>query len=726
MAVLRYLKGEGVAVALVFVLMIGQAFCDLSLPRYTSDLVDVGLQQSGVEHASPQAMTVPTFEDVASLLDPTDEAALRSAYLPQDDGTYRLRDVSADERADLDAAMEFPLVAVYAARDSSSEGASIAGILERAASGELSKQQAVGLVEEMKAQMPLSDGILSQRAIRCAGSELAAAGVDLDELRFSYLLRTGMSMLGFVAASGVIAMLISLIASRVGARIGRRLRSQLFGHVVRFSDAEVQSFSVASLITRGTNDIQQIQVMTVMALRMALYAPILAIGGIVMVARTNASLSWIIVLAIATVLVIVAALMAAAMPKFKRMQKLVDGVNLVSRELITGLQVVRAFGQQAREQRRFEDASERLMRTQLFTSRVMSLMMPLMMLVMNAVSVLIVWTGSSAVDSGTMQPGDLIALISYSMVIIMGFLMLGMLGVVIPRADVSAKRIDEVLSAPCSIQDPTVASKHAFPSTEGAEIAFDGVTFRYADSQECVLDDVSFTAEAGKTTAIIGSTGSGKSTVIKLVERFYDVSEGAVRVDGIDVREVAQADLRRQLGYVPQKAFLFSGTIASNVLVSADGLDEGSLSPEDEQRLDRALRCAQASQFVEDREEGANASVSQGGTNVSGGQRQRLAIARALASDARALLFDDSFSALDYRTDAALRRALAEEMRGKTVLMVAQRVATVMGVDKIVVLDEGRVVGQGTHDELLKTCDQYREIALSQLSAEELEGGDAV
>ena len=539
-------------------------------------------------------------------------------------------------------------------------------------------------------------------------------------MQMDYLVATGAKMLGLAALGMVIAVIVGFLASRTAAKVGRSLRERLFNQVVNFSDAEIQSFSAASLITRGTNDVQLVQMVTVMLLRMVLYAPILAIGGIIMIARTDLSMGWIIIAAVAAIAVIMGVLMKVAMPKFKIMQKLIDRVNLVSRELLTGLPVIRAFGREQHEETRFDDANTRLMKTQLFTNRVMTFMMPLMMLIMNLVSVGIIWFGGHAIDAGNLQTGDLIAFITYSMVIIMGFLMIGMLSIMLPRADVAAQRIDEVLECKPSIADPELGNaKDALLGANGlpgARIAFENVSFRYSDGAECVLEDVSFTCEPGKTTAIIGSTGSGKSTVLKLAERFHDVTSGRITVDGVDVRDVSQHALRAQLGYVPQAAFLFSGTIASNVGYGVDDADED--------RIRAAADVAQAGEFIAERSEGLATPISQGGTNVSGGQRQRLAIARALATDARAYLFDDSFSALDYKTDAALRHELSSRLGGKTVVIVAQRISTVLNADQIVVLDDGRVVGAGTHEQLMESCQAYREIAMSQLSEEELKGGD--
>ena len=748
MRLFKYLSKHMGAVALVFVLLICQAFCDLMLPNYTSQIVDVGIQQAGVDHASTSELSAATYDAVAAQLEGADAELFAASYDRGDGGTYLITPSGEAHRAELDHVVARPLVVAHSGPDAA-----------------------------------IDDDLVDQQAIVAARAEYASLGYDMGAMQMNALLLIALKMMGFVLLSVVISTLVGFVASRTGAKIGRELRTKLFSKVMSFSDAEVQRFSAASLITRGTNDVQQIQMMSIMLLRMVLYAPILAVGGVIMIARMDLSMGWIIGAAIVAIIVVVLVLMAIVVPKFKIMQKLIDRVNLVSREMLTGVSVVRAFGQQDREQKRFDEASTELMRTQLFTNRVMTFMMPTMMMIMNIVSVVIVWVGAGQIDAGNIQTGDLIAFITYSMVIIMGFLMLSMLAIIAPRADVSAGRIDEVLEAEISITDPVpfgssgpdgsapeadggvrLASANlsvdgnavpaesltppsasgADPSgpaglfakgavTEGAAgwmasagegfpleadgqgvaIEFEHVFFRYDDGSEYVLRDVSFTAEAGETLAIIGSTGSGKSTVLKLIERFYDVTEGAVRVGGVDVREMPLHDLRVQLGYVPQRAFLFTGTIGSNVGYGSDDVSE--------ERILEAIDIAQASELVDSKEDGLDAEITQGGTNVSGGQRQRLAIARALAVDARALLFDDSFSALDYKTDAALRKALAERLPGKTQIIVAQRIATVMRADKIVVLDEGAVVGQGTHAELLRSCAQYREIAYSQLSPEELD-----
>jgi len=717
--IIRYLKNCKVAVLLIVCLLVVQAFTDLALPHYTSDIVDVGIQQSGVEHAATDEMTAKTHDEIAMMLPVDDEQTFRDAYTETDDGTYKLNDQGKKEQEELDRMVALPLVAIH--YSSQIPDLDLDQVMQAYEAGAIDKQKILDMLDEAKQHMgDMGDSIVDQQAIAAAKAEYESLGYNLSDMQMGYLVRIGLLMLGLAALGMVAAVLVGFIASRTAAKVGATLRSKLFRRVVSFSDAEVQSFSAASLITRGTNDIQLVQMVTVMLLRMVLYAPILAIGGIIMVSRTNLAMSWIIILAVAVIFVLIMVLMRVALPKFQIMQTLIDRVNLVSREILTGLPVIRAFDRQPYEEKRFDEASTKLMKTQLFTNRVMTFMMPLMMLIMNGVSVLIVWVGGSYIDNGTIQTGDLIAFITYAMVIIMGFLMIGMISIMLPRADVAAQRVNEVLETKPTICDPAADKARDAElrrSDEGATIAFNDVSFRYGDSKECVLEHIDFTAESGKTTALIGSTGSGKSTVIKLIERFYDVTEGSVTIDGVDVRDVTQQALREQLGYVPQKAFLFSGTIESNVAYADEGM------PVD--RIREAVDIAQASEFVASKEEGLGTRVSQGGSNVSGGQRQRLAIARALATEARAYLFDDSFSALDYKTDAALRQELHTRLGGKTVVIVAQRISTVLHADRIVVLDDGRIVGQGTHEELMETCEEYREIAMSQLSEAELNGGDA-
>ena len=719
MRIVRYLKNSKIAVVLIVCLLIVQAFTDLALPNYTSQIVDVGIQQSGVEHAATEEMTARTHDLVAMMLPEGDEKTFEAAYDETDQGTYKLNAQGEREQAELDRMVSLPLVAIHYSHQI--PDLDLDQALQAYQAGAVQKQQILDMLDKAKEQMgDMGDSIVDQQAIAAARSEYEQLGYNLSDIQMRYLVRIGLTMLALAALGMAVAILVGFIASRTAAKVGATLRAKLFRQVVSFSDAEVQSFSAASLITRGTNDIQLVQMVTVMLLRMVLYAPILAIGGIIMVSRTNLAMSWIIVLAVVVIGVLIVVLMKVAMPKFKIMQKLIDRVNLVSREILTGLPVIRAFDRQPFEEQRFDVASTRLMKTQLFTNRVMTFMMPLMMLIMNGVSVLIVWVGGSYIDNGTIQTGDLIAFITYAMVIIMGFLMIGMISIMLPRADVAAQRVNEVLEKQPTICDPApgkARDAELAGRTGGARIVFDDVSFKYGDSKECVLENLDFACEPGQTTAIIGSTGSGKSTVVKLIERFYDVTCGSITVDGVDVRDVSQEALRAQLGYVPQKAFLFSGTIQSNIAYSDEGMPE--------ERVELAAQVAQAADFIASKAEGLDAEVSQGGTNVSGGQRQRLAIARALATEARAYLFDDSFSALDYKTDAALRQELHTRLGGKTVVIVAQRISTILHADKIVVLDDGRIVGQGTHDELMESCEEYREIAMSQLSAEELNGGDA-
>ena len=720
MRIAKNLAHHKIAVLLIAVLLAVQAFCDLSLPRYTSDIVDVGIQQSGVEHASASQLSARTHDLVEMMLSESDEQLFAEAYDETAGGDYTLTEVGYDQREDLDEAMALPLSVVhYADQIPDLDLDQVKAAFD---AGLVSKDDVMSMLDESRESLgDMADTLIAQQGIAAARAEYELLGVDMDAMQMDYLFFTGAKMLMLSALGMVVAIAIGFLASRTAAKVGRSLRGRLFDKVVTFSDAEIQSFSAASLITRGTNDVQQVQMVTVMLLRMVLYAPILAIGGVIMIARTNLSMGWIVIVAVLAIALILAVLIKVAMPKFKIMQKLIDRVNLVSREMLMGLSVVRAFNREQHEEERFDEASTRLMKTQLFTNRVMTFMMPLMMLIMNLVSVGIVWFGGHAIDTGALQTGDLIAFITYSMVIIMGFLMIGMLSIMLPRADVAAQRIEEVLECEPSICDPAPAdSKDAELSAScvpGAEVAFHDVCFRYSDSAENVLDHVDFTCKPGKTTAIIGSTGSGKSTIVKLVLRFYDVSQGSVTIDGIDVRDVSQHALRRQLGYVPQKAFLFSGTISSNIAYGAEGASD--------ERIRRAADIAQASEFIGEKPEGFDSPIAQGGTNVSGGQRQRLAIARALATDARVFLFDDSFSALDYKTDAALRHELGARLGGKTVIIVAQRISTVLSADQIVVLDEGRVVGKGTHAELMDSCEEYREIAMSQLSEEELAGGGA-
>ncbi len=784
MQLIRFIAPHKLALLLVLLLLIGQAFAELSLPRYTSDIVDVGIQQSGVEHVATDELSARTYNLAGLLLDDQDRQTLADSYSKTSSGNYKLNNTGRENIDKLDSLLSVAMIAAHSDSDalnkaladagvsvasgaatSQSSGSEIDDLIAAWDAGQLSADQRNTIAQTIDNQVDAQGGsLIEQQAISAAIAEYEELGFDMSEIQMDYLIRTGLTMLLFAVLCMVFAILVGFIASRTGARIAFELRNRLFSRVVSFSEGDVGYFSAASLITRGTNDIQQIQNTTIMFMRMVLYAPILAIGGIIMVMLTNASLGWIIVVAIVAVFVGIAVLFAIAMPKFRIMQKLIDRVNLVAREILSGLPVIRAYDRESFENERFDGASYKLMRTQLFTNRVMAFMMPLSTLIMNAVSVGIVWFGGFSIDEGVIQTGDLIAFITYAMVIIMGFMMIGMIAMVLPRAMVAAGRVGEVLDHEPSVQDPeTTDSSDATIShdaSRGAEIAFNNVSFRYDENSENVLSEISFTAYPGQTLAIVGATGSGKSTVIKLIERFYDVNEGNITVDGVDVRDISQGELRSQFGYVPQKAFLFSGTVASNVAYGCNNENEPDASddesdkpdvsdsvnlaqeseisvesfalesadetidPDMSARIQKALEIAQASEFVADRG-GINAEISQGGVNVSGGQRQRLAIARALATDARAFLFDDAFSALDYKTDAALRDALSTQLGQATRIIVAQRISTIMNAENIVVLDEGRVVGQGTHSELLQNCEEYRLIAQSQLSEEELAlGGD--
>ncbi len=733
MRLVKYLLKHKVALLVIVLLLVGKAYTDLALPNYTSDIVDVGIQQQGVEHAAADELRAQTFDALCMLASDADEATLRGAYAQTSAGTYALTDAGAAERDELDSIVALPMAVVYLAGQSDS--VDIDAALEAYAAGAITKAQVQSAVDAAQAQMGVSDDVIAQQALYAAQAEYSALGRNMSDMQMAYLLRTGAFMLVMAAAGMVLDIIVGFVASRTGATIGRNLREQLFARVVSFSEAEVSRFSAASLITRGTNDITLIQNVSIMLMRMVLYAPILAVGGIIMVMRTNAKMGPIVMVAICAVFVVIAVLFKFAMPKFRIMQKLIDNVNRIAREILTGLPVIRAFGRGAHELERFDGASAQLMKTQLFTNRVMSFMMPTMMLIMNATSVAIVWFGGHFIDAGTIQTGQMIAFITYSMVIIMGFLMMGMISIMLPRADVAAARIDEVLECPLSIVDAqdvegvtsdTFDNANAGAPAAGARIAFENVTFAYSADSQPVLENVSFEAAPGTTLAIIGATGCGKSTVLKLIERFYDVQSGRVTIDGVDVRDIPQARLRAQLGYVPQKAFLFAGTVESNVLYGQSQSAQNAEGPAGAINVAQALEISKSDTFVNQMEGGTQAEISQGGANVSGGQRQRLCIARAVSQNARAYLFDDSFSALDYKTDAAVRDALTSQLGHATRIIVAQRIATIMAAEHIVVLDDGRVVGQGTHAQLMQTCAEYKEIALSQLSEAELGiGGDA-
>lgn len=709
---LKHLGNSAAWIPLIVALLIVQAFCDLALPQYTSDIVDVGIQQGGVDTAALDKIRGESFEKLL-MFDKSDR--LLKWYYYGDDTDVARRGESTET---VEPCITYPAAVVYALENADSsmlpagvqlpEGMTIVDAL-LAMPEELRKP----MIDEVNKQFEgYSDIMLSQMAIGFARSELEAQGTDMDALRMNYIFKTGAKMMGMALLSMAVSIAVGFIAAQLGALFGMNVREKIFKKVISFSNSEMDKFSTASLITRSTNDIQQVQMVIVMMLRMILYAPILGIGGVIKVVRTGTGMGWIIFIAVAAILILVSVLMSVAMPKFKMMQKLIDRLNLVTREILTGLPVIRAFSREEYEEQRFDTANKNLMQTQLFTNRVMTFMMPFMTLIMNGISILIVWFGAKGIDGGEMQVGDMMAFLTYTMQIVMSFLMLTMMSIMLPRASVSANRISEVLETETSISDKENASESGI--TEG-RVKFDDVSFSYGDSEEKVLHHISFTATPGETTAIIGSTGSGKSTMINLIPRFFDVTEGTITVDGTDVRDFSQHYLRENIGLVPQKGVLFSGTIASNLRFGGD-------TASDEQ-LREAAAIAQSTDFIEAKPEKYESPIAQGGTNVSGGQKQRLSIARAIVKKPKIYIFDDSFSALDYKTDAALRKALNEQVSGSTVIIVAQRISTILHADKIIVLDEGRIAGMGTHEELLESCEIYKQIASSQLSENELKRG---
>lgn len=682
-SIIRHLWPQRKTVALIIALLFLQVVCDLSLPFYTASLIDVGIGSSGVAYAVPEKISAQTHEAVRAHMQQDERALWEESYTAQGD-IYRLNK-EADPKA-LDEVFTAPLAqTVMAARGT-----------------EISRADLVRM----------GDGTVHSMAVGLVRAEYETLGVDLRAKQNDYLLRTGGKMLVMALGMALTAVLSGLFAARVGAAVGHDLRARVFDRVMHFSGVELSKFSTASLITRTTGDIQQIQLVTIMLLRMMAYAPLMGLGGVLMVIRTRSGMEWIIALAVALLLALVGLLLIIAMPRFKRMQSLVDRVNLVGREILTGLPVIRAFGREEVEQARFDTANRDLTDTMRFTSRMMSMMMPLMMLLMNGVAVLIVWVSSQRIDAGVLGVGDMTAFISYTMMIVMSFLMLSMLSFMLPRAAVSSERIDEVLATKSAIVSPEKPQSLSAPK---GVLRFEQVSFHYPGAADNVLTGVDFTARPGQTTAIIGSTGSGKSTLINLIPRFYDVTGGRITIDGVDIRDMALPSLRALIGLAPQKGVLFSGTIASNIGFGAPG--------ESREMLREAAEIAQAADFIAERPDEFDSPIAQGGSNVSGGQKQRLSIARAIARKPLVYLFDDTFSALDFKTDAALRRALGPKVRESTVLLVAQRISTILYADQILVLgDEGQLVGTGTHSELLASCETYRQIARSQLSEAELAG----
>ena len=740
--IIKHLCKYWYSVLIVIALLFVQAACDLSLPEYTSRIVNTGIQEGGIEDNTPEAITKERFEDILLFLNEKDSKFVQNQYevVSKKDATeeqlesyptvekqdiYVLKDISKENHEKLNQLLQKPLTYLLLFSGDTEEGTKIEKQIISKLPEQLSsipdltvmkllemmpQEQRQEMMKQLNQKMKdMPDTMLEQSAIQFVKAEYQRLGMDTDRIQTNYIFVSGLKMLGLALISMFATVMVGFLGSRIAARLARDLRNQVFKKVVDFSESEMKQFSTASLITRSTNDIQQVQMLLVFLLRTIFYAPIIAIGGVVKVLATGTGMAWIIAVAVMAIATLVIILFAIAMPKFKRVQKLIDRLNLVTREILTGLPVIRAFAKEKHEEARFDKANKDLKNNQLFIVRVMATMMPLMMFTMNAIAVLIVWEAAKGIDSGVMQVGDMMAFIQYTMQIIMSFLMISIVSIMLPRAIVSIGRIDEVLKTPFTILNP----KQKKETTEVGTVEFKDVSFRYPDSDGYMLHHINFKANKGETVAFIGSTGSGKSTLINLIPRFFETTKGEVLVDGVNVKDLDQKDLRDKIGYVPQTGVLFSGTIASNLRY---GKEDAS-----DKEIQEALDIAQASEFVSKLPKGTENPISQGGTNVSGGQKQRLSIARAVIKKPEIYIFDDSFSALDFKTDAALRKALREKTKGSTMLIVAQRISTIMNADKIVVLDDGNVVGTGTHQELLKSCDVYREIALSQLSKEELD-----
>lgn len=735
-------KGHMPMVFTIIAFLFIQAMCDLSLPDYTASLIDTGINNSGIEYATPEKISEESYQGIAMWMTDKEKSKWESAYKKQSNGNYKLKDKSKENMEKLDKTFSEPIL-VYSMisqtqdkkSDNENTGQDMSEYMKEIDMDSLDNQAKMDLAAVQNGTMTqeqfmaahfdlirdtvrdkmgsaidsMGDSLVQSSAISFVKKEYKKIGVDVEAKQFSYLWSTGAKMLAMALLMTVSAIIVGFLASKVSASIGKELREKVFNKVLEFSDAEINKFSTASLITRSTNDVQQIQMVCVMLLRMVAYAPILAVGGIIMVIKTHSGMEWIIVVAVAALLCLVAILMALAMPKFKIMQDLVDRVNLVSREILTGIPVIRAFSREKKEEERFDVANKSLTKVMLFTNRVMTFMMPLMMMVMYGITILIEWVASHRIDQGALEVGSMTAFITYTMQIVMSFLMITMVSIMLPRAAVAAERIDDVLDTDVSIKDKKEAKMLDAPK---GIVEFKNVDFKYPDGDTNVLEGIDFIAKPGETTAIIGSTGSGKSTVAKLIPRFYDVTEGQITIDGIDVKDLSQKSIRDNIGYVPQKGILFSGTIASNIKYGAENAS-------DEQMLEAAT-IAQATEFIDCKEEKYDSPISQGGTNVSGGQKQRLSIARAIAKNPRIYIFDDSFSALDFKTDAALRKALSPKVKESTVIIVAQRISTVLQAKQIIVLDDGKMVGKGTHKELMKNCEVYKQIASSQMSESEL------
>lgn len=749
--ILKFAKKSWYIILAIILLLFIQANCELALPEYTSNIVDVGIQYRGIENSVPDVIRQTSMENLSLFLTEEQKQTVLAEYILLDktkikeeeyqkykktypklseENLYILNDVGLkkeEKEAQAEKLKEVlaPAETIYLLFTSQGEQAEqmrkqILGAMQIEENTEidffallssLPKENLLQMKENIVKEMTVSsDTMLESMAISFLQEEYQNIGIELDKVQMDYLKNVGGRMIGLALLTMAAAILVGYLAAKLAARTSRDLRNQVFQKVVGFSSEEMNRFSTASLITRSTNDIQQVQQVLVMLFRIVAYAPIMGIGGIIKVFHTNASMTWIIAVAVGVIMFMVMILMKVAMPKFKSMQKLVDRLNLVSREILTGIPVIRAFSREKYEEGRFDSASRDLMKTQLFTTRTMSFMMPAMMFIMNAITVLILWVGSHGIDLGQLQVGDMMAFITYTMQIVMSFLMLTMISVMLPRASVAADRIDEILKSETVIHNPENPKKDVI---QKGEVRFENVSFQYPGAEECALTDIDFTAKPGETTAIIGSTGCGKSTLVQLIPRLFDVTKGKITIDGVDIRQMDMKELRRKIGYVPQKGVLFSGTIASNLKFGAPDISD--------EKMEEAAAIAQATEFIETKPERYETGIAQGGTNVSGGQKQRLSIARAIAKNPNIYIFDDSFSALDYKTDITLRKALKEKVSEATVLIVAQRISTIIHAEKIIVLEDGKIVGMGTHEELMENNKVYQQIAMSQLSKEELE-----
>ena len=715
---MKYLKKSVGSIVLIIGLLFLQAYCDLSLPDYTSKIINVGIQQKGIEDGVPEKIRESSLENLQLFMSQEDKTEISNAY-KQEDGIYVLHDdITKEERENLNEIFCKPMLMLSGFSSDSEESQEMrsqVGIPEGADPAEVMAQlpaeALAGMTEEMDEKLKdMPESILTQAAVSYVYEEYADMGEDVDAIQMKYLLMSGGKMLFMALIIMMAAISVTFLSARVAASLGHDLRNSIYRKVMSFSSREYHKFSTASLITRSTNDVQQVQMVMAMIFRIVLYAPILGIGGVIRVLQTDASMTWILGVAVVLILAVIILLFMIAMPKFTKLQTLIDRLNLVSREILTGIPVIRAFSREKHEEERFEEANKTLTKTNLFVNRCMTFMMPVMMLIMNGVSVLIIYSGSHAVDNGTMQVGNVMAFIQYAMQIIMSFLMITAMSIMLPRANVAALRIDDILKTEVSIKDPE-NPEHTKEEAKGT-VEFNHVSFAYPEAGENVLTDIHFKAKKGETVAIIGSTGSGKSTLVNLIPRFYDVTEGSVSVDGVDVRDISQKELRDCIGYVPQKGVLFSGTIDSNIRYGKTDISE--------EEVKTAARIAQAQDFIEEKPKGYHSPIAQGGTNVSGGQKQRLSIARAIAKKPEIFIFDDSFSALDFKTDSRLRSALKEHTKDATTIIVAQRISTILHADRIIVLDDGHMAGMGTHAELMKNCEVYRQIAMSQLSEEEL------